>query len=206
MGETPMVPGQTFQFFTRGEDNWGTVRNLSWDIQSLEKGQQGFWPVQARFLNPGGGLRVSLLRKENLSDTLGIYLVESISKQVWPLNKQGASINLTRAQLDEGLFSIAVGSEDYARNLSSEYLMKFVNAPNPFSANTVFSFSLPPSVAKLEGIIHALESAHAIAEVVKCAQTMPRDAIVIVNLSGRGDKDLDTEMRKLGEQGIGELL
>ena len=41
-----------------------------------------------------------------------------------------------------------------------------------------------------EGIIPALESAHAIAEVIKRAPKMQRDAIVVVNLSGRGDKDL----------------
>jgi tryptophan synthase beta chain len=41
-----------------------------------------------------------------------------------------------------------------------------------------------------EGIIPALESAHALAEVIKRAPKMHRDAIVVVNLSGRGDKDL----------------
>jgi tryptophan synthase beta chain len=41
-----------------------------------------------------------------------------------------------------------------------------------------------------EGIIPALESAHALAEVIKRAPKMRRDAIVVVNLSGRGDKDL----------------
>ena len=45
-------------------------------------------------------------------------------------------------------------------------------------------------LARIEGIIPALESAHAVAEVVKRAPSMPRDQIVIVNLSGRGDKDL----------------
>ena len=41
-----------------------------------------------------------------------------------------------------------------------------------------------------EGIIPALESAHALAEVIKRAPEMPRDSIIIVNLSGRGDKDV----------------
>jgi len=45
-------------------------------------------------------------------------------------------------------------------------------------------------LARTEGIIPALESAHAVAEVIKRAPQMPKDAIVIVNLSGRGDKDL----------------
>jgi tryptophan synthase beta chain len=45
-------------------------------------------------------------------------------------------------------------------------------------------------LAKLEGIIPALESAHAIAEVLKCAPRMTPDQILIANLSGRGDKDV----------------
>jgi tryptophan synthase beta chain len=49
-----------------------------------------------------------------------------------------------------------------------------------------------------EGIIPALESSHAIAEVLKRAPAMPKDSIILVNLSGRGDKDLDTVMKVLG--------
>ncbi len=45
-------------------------------------------------------------------------------------------------------------------------------------------------LAHKEGIISALESAHAVAEVIKRAPKMRRDEIVVVNLSGRGDKDL----------------
>jgi tryptophan synthase beta chain len=52
-------------------------------------------------------------------------------------------------------------------------------------------------LCELEGIIPALESAHAIAEVMKLAPTMSQDAILLVNLSGRGDKDLDTVIKAL---------
>ena len=45
-------------------------------------------------------------------------------------------------------------------------------------------------LAKLEGIIPALESSHAIAEVIKAAPVMRPDQIIIANLSGRGDKDV----------------
>lgn len=46
-------------------------------------------------------------------------------------------------------------------------------------------------LSRTEGIIPALESAHAVAYAVRAAAEMPRDAVIIVNLSGRGDKDLD---------------
>ena len=55
-------------------------------------------------------------------------------------------------------------------------------------------------LSRLEGIIPALESAHAVAYAVKLAREMPRDAVILVNLSGRGDKDLDTVMKALGER------
>jgi tryptophan synthase beta chain len=45
-------------------------------------------------------------------------------------------------------------------------------------------------LARLEGIIPALESSHAVAEVIRRAPTMGQDQVVIVNLSGRGDKDV----------------
>ena len=47
-------------------------------------------------------------------------------------------------------------------------------------------------LTKIEGIIPALESSHAIAQVCKTAKHMSKDEVVIVNLSGRGDKDIHT--------------
>ena len=54
--------------------------------------------------------------------------------------------------------------------------------------------------AKLEGIIPALESAHAYAHVLKMAGDLPKDHILVINLSGRGDKDIYTVADKLGVQ------
>ncbi|SDL17473.1 tryptophan synthase, beta chain [Modicisalibacter muralis] len=51
-----------------------------------------------------------------------------------------------------------------------------------------------------EGIIPALESAHALAQAVKLAPTLPRDHLMVVNLSGRGDKDMLSVAHYLGEK------
>jgi tryptophan synthase beta chain len=51
-----------------------------------------------------------------------------------------------------------------------------------------------------EGIIPALESAHAVAYAAKLAPTLPKDKILLVNLSGRGDKDMHTVAEKSGIQ------
>ena len=53
---------------------------------------------------------------------------------------------------------------------------------------------------ELEGIIPALESSHALAHVVKLAPALPKDRILIMNLSGRGDKDCFEVAEKLGEE------
>ena len=46
-------------------------------------------------------------------------------------------------------------------------------------------------LSRVEGIIPALESAHAVAWAMRLAPTLPRDHHILVNLSGRGDKDAD---------------
>ena len=53
-------------------------------------------------------------------------------------------------------------------------------------------------LSKLEGIIPALESAHAVAHAIKTARAMRRDQLLIVNLSGRGDKDINSVREELG--------
>ncbi|MBD9410609.1 tryptophan synthase subunit beta [Stutzerimonas stutzeri] len=53
---------------------------------------------------------------------------------------------------------------------------------------------------RLEGIIPALESSHALAEVFKRAPGLPKDHLMVVNLSGRGDKDMQTVMHHYDEQ------
>ena len=53
-------------------------------------------------------------------------------------------------------------------------------------------------LSETEGIIPALESSHAVAHAIKLAPTLPRDQIMIVNLSGRGDKDMQTVARAFG--------
>jgi tryptophan synthase beta chain len=54
------------------------------------------------------------------------------------------------------------------------------------------------TLSRLEGILPALESSHAIAYVLAKAPTMSKDTIIITNLSGRGDKDLATVMKAFG--------
>ncbi|MHB8086745.1 MAG: tryptophan synthase subunit beta [Anaerolineaceae bacterium] len=56
-------------------------------------------------------------------------------------------------------------------------------------------------LCKTEGIIPALESSHAVAEVIKRAPSMRKDQVILVNLSGRGDKDLNTVIQETSVRG-----
>ena len=53
-------------------------------------------------------------------------------------------------------------------------------------------------LSETEGIIPALESSHAVAHAIKLAPTLPKEQLMIVNLSGRGDKDMQTVARAFG--------
>lgn len=68
------------------------------------------------------------------------------------------------------------------------------------SATDVEALNAFHTLCHTEGIIPALESSHAIAEVIKRASTMRKDQIVLVNLSGRGDKDLNTVIKEMNSE------
>lgn len=54
-------------------------------------------------------------------------------------------------------------------------------------------------LSKIEGIIPAIESAHAVAYAMKLAPQMDKDQIMVINISGRGDKDVAAIARYRGE-------
>jgi tryptophan synthase beta chain len=103
--------------------------------------------------------------------------------RTWVLQDGDGNIELTHS-ISAGLDYAAVGPEhawlheqgrtEYAYASDDEALAAFA------------------TLARLEGILPALESSHAVAHAIGLARDLGRDAIVMVNLSGRGDKDLAT--------------
>ena len=69
--------------------------------------------------------------------------------------------------------------------------MEYVSATDK---EAVAAFQL---TTKIEGIIPALEPAHAVAHAAKIAGDLPSDHIMIINMSGRGDKDMDAVVQYL---------
>ena len=101
--------------------------------------------------------------------------------KTWLLADADGQIELTHS-VSAGLDYAAIGPEhSYYRDQGR------IDYDYATDAEALAAFR---SLAEVEGIIPALETAHAIAHVIKVAPAMARDAILIANLSGRGDKDV----------------
>jgi tryptophan synthase beta chain len=105
------------------------------------------------------------------------------------LQDEDGQISLTHS-ISAGLDYAAVGPEHAM--LHDEERAFYTSASDE---EALEAFQL---LSRLEGIIPALESAHAVAEAIKLAPTMDHNQIILVNLSGRGDKDIFTVADLLG--------
>jgi tryptophan synthase beta chain len=95
-----------------------------------------------------------------------------------------------------GTHSVSAGLDYAAVGPEHTYLRELERATYTYAtdAEALAAFQ---ALSRLEGILPALESSHAVAEAIKLAAKMPASAILLVNLSGRGDKDLDTVLKAL---------
>ncbi len=101
--------------------------------------------------------------------------------KTWLLANEDGQIDLTHS-VSAGLDYAAVGPEHcHLRDLGR------ANYTYATDAEALAAFR---TLSEIEGIIPALESSHAVAEAIKVAPTMRPDQVIIVNLSGRGDKDV----------------
>jgi tryptophan synthase beta chain len=137
----------------------------------VEAGGEGIIPEKHAARFQGGSLGVLQgTRSYILQDEFGqIQLTHSVSAGL-----DYAAVGPEHAWLKDA------GRVDYTYATDTEALAAFMQ------------------LARTEGIIPALESAHAVAAVIKEAPKMPKDALVIVNLSGRGDKDVMQAAQKVG--------
>ncbi len=87
---------------------------------------------------------------------------------------------------------------DYAAVGPEHAMLRYNERAFYTSATDVEALSAFQILCHTEGIIPALESSHAVAEVIKRAPKMKKDQVILVNLSGRGDKDLNTVIKELG--------
>ena len=99
------------------------------------------------------------------------------------LQDENGQIALTHS-VSAGLDYASIGPEHAF--LHDEGRVEYVSASDD---EALSAFKI---LSETEGIIPALESAHAIAHVIKIAPEMPSNSVIVVNLSGRGDKDVNT--------------
>ena len=139
----------------------------------VEAGGRGFALGEhaARFLEEGGG-RVGVLQ----------------GTRSYVLQDDRGQVSLTHS-VSAGLDYASVGPEH--AHLHDRGRAEYVSAND---GEALEAFQL---LAKTEGIIPALESSHAVAHVMKLAPRLSKDEIVLVNLSGRGDKDVNTVAEQL---------
>lgn len=91
------------------------------------------------------------------------------------------------------VYSIASGL-DYPGVGPQHSYLKTIGRVNYQSATDREAVEAFYGLSRMEGIIPALESSHAVAYAIELAKTMPKDSKILVNLSGRGDKDIDYVM------------
>lgn len=136
----------------------------------VEAGGRGIFPEQHAARFQGGKLGV-------LQGT-----------KTWLLANDDGQIELTHS-VSAGLDYAAIGPEHAF--LQSEGRVEYTYATDD-EALAAFK-----ELAHTEGIIPALESSHALAYVSKIAASLPKDTLIIINLSGRGDKDVEQASRFL---------
>jgi len=97
-----------------------------------------------------------------------------------------------------GVYSVASGL-DYPGVGPQHSLLKDIGRVNYVTAGDREAIDAFFELSRTEGIIPALESAHAVAYAMKLAKKLGKDETILVNLSGRGDKDVDFVVAKYGK-------
>jgi tryptophan synthase beta chain len=166
----------------------------------------------------GGGSNAIGLYSAFLDDDVKIIGVEAAGEGVNTLNhaatltkgKDGVIHGMKTICLFEEngeispVYSISAGLDYPGVGPEHAYLHKSkrVNYTSIKDQEAIDAFML---LSRTEGIIPALESAHAIAEAIKLAKKLTRDQSILVNLSGRGDKDVETVIDYLNRSLIDDL-
>jgi len=141
----------------------------------------------------GRGKKIGEHASRALSGEIGIF---QGYKSLF-LQTQDGQIAPTHS-ISAGLDYPGVGPE--LANLYAEKRVELTYATDDEAVSAVDFF------AKQEGVIAALESAHALAHVIKIVPKMPKDSIVVATLSGRGDKDLFNFARAFKDESFRQFL
>ena len=146
--------------------------------------------VRMTGVEAGGG---GIIRGQHAARFQGGKLGVLQGTKTWLLADHDGQIELTHS-ISAGLDYAAIGPEHSFLRDAGRVQYSYATDEEALAAFHTLS--------SVEGIIPALESAHAIAEVIKIAPTMTKEQIIVVNLSGRGDKDV----QQVAEMEAGEKV
>jgi len=159
----------------------------------------------------GGGSNAIGLFHEFLDEDVNIIGVEPSGKSFKP-GEHAATLTLGKPGNIHGMFTYLL-QDDKGEPLSVHSIASGLDYPGIGPAHSDFkdksrveyvtandkeTLAAFQELSEVEGIIPALESAHAVAEAIKLAPKLRKDEIIIINLSGRGDKDVDFVAERIG--------
>ena len=161
----------------------------------------------------GGGSNAIGLFHAFLDDEVKMIGVEPAGKSFKP-GDHAATLTLGKPGAIHGMFTYLLQDEsgqplpvhsiasglDYPGVGPQHSYFKDTGRVQYVTANDQETLDAFVELSRVEGIIPALESSHALAHAFKMAPTMSKDEIILVNLSGRGDKDIDYVAEKLNNQ------
>ena len=125
-------------------------------------------------------------------DALHFGLIPRMHRGVFAMNELPELDELVQVGLFNILEERDVQIRGYPVNFDIDVLILFSANPSTFNRSGKVIPQLFDALCRFEGIIPALESSHALAHAIKIAPSMSADKVLLVNLSGRGDKDMNT--------------
>jgi tryptophan synthase beta subunit len=128
-------------------------------------------------MSPGRNAAPLVAGREGVLHGMMTYVLQNPEGQIESTGSISAGLDYP-AVGPEHSYLMSIGRTKYVTQTDSEALNAF------------------KQLSQLEGIMPALEPAHAISYATKLAKTLGKEDSIIVNLSGRGDKDMDTIARK----------
>jgi tryptophan synthase beta subunit len=135
------------------------------------------------FANYNFSVRIKDVTQQAIA--LGYNQILKIFNQLQKIRKINSNqVSMKMANVSAGLDYPGVGPE--------HSWLKDIGRVNYVAINDDEALAAFRKITKTEGIMPALESSHALAYVEKLAPTMNKDQVIVVNLSGRGDKDILT--------------
>ena len=160
----------------------------------------------------GGGSNALGIFSAFLDDDVSLYGVEPAGRDIETMGEHAATMTKGKVGIMHGFKSYMLADEagepqevysvasglDYPSVGPQHSYLKDIKRVNYVTINDDEAMETFFGLSRIEGIIPAIESAHAVAYAIKLAQNKGANSNILVNLSGRGDKDIDFAVKNYG--------